>query len=64
LAICVTASNEPHLIRIKHVVTYLLKSWVAEPEKRCVARQWLCKYVSMATGSLTAVTDTHMTEAL
>jgi hypothetical protein len=61
LAICVTTSSEPHLIRIKHVVTYLLKVGIAEPEKTPVSRQRVCKHVSMATSSLTTVTDMHAT---
>jgi hypothetical protein len=32
-------------------VTCLLKVRIAEPEKMSIARQWLCKHVSMATKS-------------
>jgi hypothetical protein len=42
-------------------VTCLLKAGIVEPEEMAVARQWLCKHVSMATNSRDATTYTHAT---
>jgi hypothetical protein len=32
-------------------MTCLLKAGIAEPKETAVAREWLCKHVSMATNS-------------
>jgi hypothetical protein len=40
-------------------VTCLLKARIEELEKTSIARQRLCKHVSIATNHVTTATDTH-----